>query len=164
MIAPARADRAFQRQHQRVSARHAPSTVRRAVLSRLQVILLQEAWRIRLRLSGFHDLENAEDPDAPLSNAGQPSHLDRTDAVQVQHAAAYYRRMGQFPRFFPIRRDARIADMIADGVGTRTIKEKLVVGQSRIERVLRIIRKWIPDPTWSAPGSPLWERENGGTE
>lgn len=147
-----RADRAFQRQQQRAVARFVAPAIRNARMSRLQIILLQEAWRIRLRMSGFHDLESAEDPDGPLSNAGQPSHLDKTDSVQVQHAAAYYRRIGQLARHFPFRRDADIAEMLADGAGIRSIKVKLGCGQGRIERVLRVIRAWIPGTKWAGEG------------
>lgn len=151
--AAARVERAFQRQQERVVARFEPAPAgRRAPLSRLQVLLLQESWRIRLRISGFHDLENPEDPDGPLSNAGQPSHLDRTDSVQVQHAAAYYRRIGQLARHFPFHKDAVIAEMLADGAGIRTIKAKLGTGQGRIERVLRVIRAWIPETAWADGG------------
>lgn len=127
--------------------------VKRVRPSRMSTILLTESWRIRLRLSGFHDLENPDDPDGPLSNAGQPSHLDRVDETQVRNAAAYYRRIGQLAMKLPFRRDQQIAEMVADGAGIRTIKSTLGVGQGRVERVMRLIGGWVPPENWNDEGS-----------
>lgn len=115
----------------------------------LALVLLKEAWRLRLRLSGFHDLENPDDPDGPLSNAGQPSHFDTADSVIVQSNAAYYRRIGQLSQKLPFGRDRAIAEMLADGHGIRSIKSGLGVGQGRIERIQRQVRSWVPERKWS---------------
>lgn len=111
----------------------------------LALPLLKEAWRLRLRISGFHDLENPEDPDGPLSNAGQPSHFDTADSVTVQSNAAYYRRIGRLEQKLPFGRDRAIAEMLADGHGIRSIKSKLRCGQGKVERVQREIRSWVPE-------------------
>lgn len=115
----------------------------------LAVLLLKEAWRLRLRLSGFHDLENPDDPDGPLSNAGQPSHFDTADSVIVQSNAAYYRRIGQLSQKLPFGGDRAIAEMLADGHGIRSIKSGLRCGQGRVERVQREIRSWVPESKWA---------------
>lgn len=117
----------------------------------MAVVILRRVWTLRLRLDGFRDLECAEDPDGPLSNAGQPSHLDRMDISQVQAAAAYHRRVGDLARYLPFSRDRAIAEAVADGVGVRAIKARLRVGQGRVERVLRTIRQWLPDRNWAEP-------------
>lgn len=116
------------------------------------VYLLKRVWALRLKLrAGFHDLENLDDPDGPLSNAGQPSHLDTTSALEAQQAASYYRRLGQLAGRLPFARDQAIAEALADGLGIRTIKSKLSVGQGRIERVMYTLRSWLPEKNWAEP-------------
>jgi hypothetical protein len=125
-------------------------------VSKVSLCLMKEAWRLRLQLSGFHDLESADDPDGPLSNAGQPSHLDKADTVTVQHAAAYYRRVGQLASKFPFSRDREIAEAVADGASIRDIKSSLGTGQGRIERVMHVLRQWMPEDIWAdGEGSDL---------
>ena len=60
-----------------------------------------------------------------------------------------HRRLGQLAHKLPFARDAKIAEMLADGAGVRVIKAQLGVGQDRIQRVLRTIREWVPSTKWS---------------
>lgn len=67
----------------------------------------------------------------------------------VQGDAEYYRRIGQFAEKLPYQLEQRIARMLAAGHGVRVIKERLGVGQSRIERIQCYVRSWVPESKWS---------------
>lgn len=118
--------------------------------SRLMLRELQKVqWRdIMANDPVFRDLESADDPDGALSNKGQPSHLDRLDAETFGATEHYYRRLDLLAPILPYVLDRRIGLAIAAGKSMRKIKETFNVGQSRIDRVHRAMRAWIPERFW----------------
>jgi hypothetical protein len=127
-------------------------TNQRRIVGKTAELLLRRVWSIRLAKDGFRDLESAEDPDGPLSNAGQPSHLDLVDGVQSESAASYYSRVTELAGKLPFRRDVAIAEELGEGASVRDIKLKLKVGQGRIDRVKRTVEAWIPPGHWVDDG------------
>jgi hypothetical protein len=147
----------------------------RRPVGRVAERILRKVWTIRLARADFRDLENPENPDAPLSNAGMPSHLfdgltpahwreclesgapnehlandgyrSAVSAVAwgVEATAEYYRRIEHLSWRFDDDGDRAIAVALSDGIGIRRIKAELSVGQHRVERVLKQVRIWMAE-------------------
>ena len=148
---------------------------RRRPVGRVTERILRKVWHLRVARTGFHDLENHDNPDAPLSNAGAPSHMydhsgvvyspgsarmeeaDRgtlrlvrayrdAELLAIESTAEYYRQIEHLAWRFDDTTERAIAVALSDGHGVRRIKADLHVGQRRIERVLRTVREWMNEP------------------
>lgn len=53
----------------------------RRPVGRVTERILRKVWSLRLARAEFRDLENPENPDAPLSSAGAPSHLHDRELI-----------------------------------------------------------------------------------
>ena len=86
---------------------------------------------MKLRASGFRDLESSVDPDRVLSSRGLPSaHLDPARARLLEVAG----RAAEDSDLLGNAKDRSIAREIASGASIRATKLKVRCGQSRIER------------------------------
>lgn len=128
-------------------------------------LLLNEAWRLRLKLSDFNDIEDPNDPDGPLRDRAHDTAAlpgeDIRPGIQSDARAEYYRRVGveshrKPPRhrsrvvagglgIFPISAavDKKILRMHAEGTGRLAIMAALHVGTQRYYRVLRQVNERI---------------------
>lgn len=137
----------------------APAPTRPRPLGPVATLLLQEAWRLRLKLSDFRDLEDPNDPDGPLVDRHHDvvPKCDIPPGVEGQARAEYYRQLGVQSHsyktkivdnrrvtaggfgVFPISTaiDRKILRMKADGVPYDEIRATLRIGHYRYRRVLR---------------------------
>jgi hypothetical protein len=133
------------------------------------LILLQQAWRLRLHLSRFDDIEN-EDGTLKQERHCQDYHgyVDSDFAPHPDHTdsrAEYYRRLGVesyrqppprtrhkvivsgFGRVTPMSRsrakDRKILRLLSDGIPIRRVMSQLHVGQGRVYRLLAKIHDRI---------------------
>jgi hypothetical protein len=117
---------------------------------------MREAWALRLKLSGFSDIEDQSDPDAPLAREnwydGHHGHVRWEDKIAAN--GAYFRAlrisaMASRGRGVPgaryyradRRKDRRIANALANGESRRSIAARLRVGHSRIKYVRDLMLK-----------------------
>lgn len=131
-------------------------------LGPVATILLQEAWRLRLKLSNFRDIEDPNNPDGPLRD--RPHEVvpgfDVTPGVEGEARVEYYRRLGvESHRKPPSRRklvsgglgifpisvavDRKIIRFRAEGVPIKKIARALGVGKNRVKRVLKKVEQRI---------------------
>jgi hypothetical protein len=160
VIAPRRITNlaAFSRAIEVTAPSRAPSR-----LGPVATLLLQEAWRLRLKLSGFEDIEDQADPDGPLADRGVPGHRNingegSEPGVVPAAQAEYYRQIGVASHSFKTRLkhrnrrviaggfgvfpissalDRKILRMRADGATYEEIRATLKIGDYRYYRVLR---------------------------
>jgi hypothetical protein len=141
------------------------------------LILLQHAWRLRLQLSGFQDIEPPGDPYGPLKQAHHLSDVPIPAAIAEHHdiaptRAEYYRRLGiesyrtppprkgtkviisGFGIITPMHRskakDRKILRLLSEGIPIRSVMKQLHVGQGRVYRLLAKVQARIRRETTRA--------------
>lgn len=103
--------------------------------------ILRKVWSLKLRRSGFHDIERPNDDR--LSSWRYPTHV--SPGSEVAEVAAHYRRMEHLSARFENEMDRNIGVALSDGWPVRHLKDKLGVGQDRIERVAKQLRIWMKE-------------------
>lgn len=141
-------------------AQRAPENRRNArrPVGRVAAAILREVWTIRLRRSGFQDLEGK---GWDISRRGTPGawiHEGRKGAGftpatseptlrvrDIDELSSWYRKMEHLSSRFADATDQQIGVSLSDGVGVRTIKTQLGVGQGRVDRVARQLKTWMAE-------------------
>lgn len=150
------------------AAQRAPENRRneRRPVGRVAAAILREVWTIRLRRSGFQDLEGKSwelarrDHQSSWIHEGRKSagfrprqafgaayaRVDETvPTLGIGELSSRYRRMEHLSSRFADATDQQIGVSLSDGVGVRTIKTQLGVGQGRVDRVARQLKAWMAE-------------------
>lgn len=129
-----------------------PDETKKRPVGKVAIESLKRAWAIRLKRSGFQDLEAPGLSEGRLSQRGCASHLyerDSSRAAEVlEDTREYYTRLTHLCWRLSDTRlpgvndpgDRAVGLAVADGWSIRRIKTELGVGQPRIERVTRELR------------------------
>lgn len=101
---------------------------------------LNKKWKGKLKASGFKDLEDAEDPDAPLPTSTDPRTRRSKESAQVQdyyQKALHYLENGTFTSM----RQKAMWQMHANGDSLQEIATARMISKSAVDYHIQQVKK-----------------------